>query len=212
MCTLLRRAVDLFYLTAIHQQQYFTDLLHTATVAQPLWDPANNAPACASNDQCASGRCLVTNVTDPALGTKVRSCVSRTSASKPHTPPLTTDPPLPQKQVCCAWDVYMTMGADPAIQPQPAIPTVFVTMRDGDRLRQALLAADPPLVVSAYMRPRPAVNWSSILIWLLGVATVCASVQSALTCGGSGGGRATHRRSLPHSHPNPPHPTHQQTR
>ena len=70
----------------------------------------------------------------------------------------------------------MTMGADPSITPQPAIPTVFVTMRDGDRLLQALTAAaaagEGPPAVRAFMRPRPTVNWSSILIWLLGVATV----------------------------------------
>lgn len=68
----------------------------------------------------------------------------------------------------------MTMGADPNIQPQPSIPTVFVTMRDGDAIQRALLEEETPLVVQAYMRPRPALNWSSILIWLLGVATVRA--------------------------------------
>lgn len=79
-------------------------------------------------------------------------------------------------QVCCAWDVYMTMGADPSIQPQPTIPTVFVTMRDGDLIHQTMAASsggnNQQLAVRAFMRPRPAMNWSSILIWLLGVATV----------------------------------------
>jgi hypothetical protein len=67
----------------------------------------------------------------------------------------------------------MTMGGDPSIQPPPSIPTVFVTMRDGDSLQKAMALTTPePLVLRAYLRPRPIFNWSSILIWLLGVATV----------------------------------------
>ena len=68
----------------------------------------------------------------------------------------------------------MTMGADPSVQPQPAIPTVFVTMRDGDAVQRALAGSNKKdgLVVHAFLRPRPAINWSSFLIWLLGVATV----------------------------------------
>lgn len=37
----------------------------------PVWDPLNTDEACWSNDACESGVCVVTNVTDTTLGTKV---------------------------------------------------------------------------------------------------------------------------------------------
>ena len=171
------------------------------TIAEPLWSPLNNPPSCATDPNCASGRCLVTNHTDASLG---------------------------GTEVCCAWDVYMTMGPDPTIEAastssslpsSPSIPTVYVTMRDADALKAAMEAAvvaassslasssstslTTPLKqqvlgegglglfrISVYERPRPPYNLASILIWLLGCATVTFAAwnSSRVKTGGRKGG------------------------
>eukprot|EP00624_Nannochloropsis_granulata_P007541 evm.model.NODE_8329_length_7045_cov_35.332859.4 len=155
--------------------------------------------------RCASGRCLVTNHTDASMG---------------------------GTEVCCAWDVYMTMGPDPIIENAtpsslpslPSIPAVYVTMRDADVLKTEMHAATvaassspafssstaTPILplkqqvlgagrregelglfrVAVYERPRPPYNLSSILIWLLGCATVTFAAwnSSRMKTGGRKGG------------------------
>ncbi|CBJ48823.1 putative growth-on protein GRO10 [Ectocarpus siliculosus] len=113
----------------------------------PVWDPLNTDEACWSNDACDSGVCVVTNVTEATLGTKV----------------------------CCAWDMYITMySSDPETSDKVGIPSVYVTMKDG----QALLEAGE-VDVEIFNRPRSYINLSSFLLWGLGVATVVwASVKS----------------------------------
>lgn len=53
------------------------------TVQTPLWNPVNTDKACWSNSACDSGVCVVTNVTDSTLGTKVGVCkpYTRTAAT-----------------------------------------------------------------------------------------------------------------------------------
>lgn len=147
-------------------------------VADPLWSPLNDIPACAQDPRCASRRCLVTNTTDPTTG---------------------------NTEVCCAWDLYMTMGPDPAIETSlatPTIPTVFVTMRDAEAIHAAMLSSASnsgalvsPLVASAkqqqgtglrvsvYERYRPDYNLASILLWLLGCFTVTYAAWNASRVG-----------------------------
>ncbi len=175
------------------------------TVAEPLWSPLNNPTSCAMDPRCASGRCLVTNHTDASMG---------------------------GTEVCCAWDVYMTMGPDPIIENAtpsslpslPSIPAVYVTMRDADVLKTEMHAATvaassspafssstaTPILplkqqvlkagrregelglfrIAVYERPRPPYNLSSILIWLLGCATVTFAAwnSSRMKTGGRKGG------------------------
>ncbi|CAM9550196.1 unnamed protein product, partial [Hapterophycus canaliculatus] len=78
-------------------------------------------------------------------------------------------------QVCCAWDKYITMySSDAKTADKIDIPSVYVTMKDG----QALLDAGD-VDVEIFNRPRSYVNVSSFLLWGLGVATVVwASVKS----------------------------------
>jgi hypothetical protein len=69
----------------------------------------------------------------------VASSTHTTSVLTPRSPPLTFPTPL-LSQMCCAWDVYITMGADGSIptatHQDPKIPAVFVTMADSDLLLQ----------------------------------------------------------------------------
>lgn len=53
-------------------------------------------------------------------------------------------------QVCCAWDVYITMyGSDADTAEQVDIPSVYVTMADG----KALLDAGEVNVQVGWMQP-----------------------------------------------------------
>ncbi|CAN0017698.1 unnamed protein product [Scytosiphon promiscuus] len=114
---------------------------------EPVWNSQNTDEACWSNDACESQVCVVTNTTDVTLGTKV----------------------------CCAWDKYITMySSDAETAGKIDIPSVYVTMKDG----QALLDAGE-VDIELFNRPRSYVNVSSFLLWGLGVATVVwASVKS----------------------------------
>jgi hypothetical protein len=64
------------------------------------------------------------------------------------------------------------MGSSSPASEQPTIPAVYVTMRDSDALTSAVAASGGGLVVEIYNRPRPSLNVSSFLIWVMGVATV----------------------------------------
>lgn len=45
---------------------------------------------------------------------------------------------LAHSQVCCAWDMYITMYSSEAqIEDKVSIPSVYVTMRDGQALLDA---------------------------------------------------------------------------
>ena len=78
-------------------------------------------------------------------------------------------------QVCCAWDLYITMGEDQTVAGEVSIPSVYVTMRDSAALLSAVASSSsstPGLTVQISDRPRPWVNVSSFLIWAMGVTIV----------------------------------------
>jgi hypothetical protein len=132
--------------------------------------------SCATSETCDSRRCVLTGSFDGGRG---------------------------GYKVCCAWDIYMTMAAGTGDEvggsggsdgdgeggkAVASIPTVFVTMQDSD----AIYSTYPALATEVgrgggavgqdaalYTRYRPWVNWSSILIWALGVATTAYASWAA---------------------------------
>eukprot|EP00640_Fibrocapsa_japonica_P000613 CAMPEP_0113934592 /NCGR_PEP_ID=MMETSP1339-20121228/1905_1 /TAXON_ID=94617 /ORGANISM="Fibrocapsa japonica" /LENGTH=642 /DNA_ID=CAMNT_0000936457 /DNA_START=48 /DNA_END=1976 /DNA_ORIENTATION=+ /assembly_acc=CAM_ASM_000762 len=122
------------------------------SAVSPPWSPANSPDACAGDDACDSGKCMATNTTDPALG----------------------------HQVCCAWDTYMTMGGDYDEGQLVTIPSVFLTMAEGETLLSDPGLAEGSLKGKISRRAWSYVNLSSFLLWGMGVATVVvASLYSA---------------------------------
>ena len=77
---------------------------------EPKWNPGNNVPTCSEASSCESKKCLLTGVVDENKG----------------------------NQVCCAWDLFVSMAPDPKIDPPPSIPSIYMTMKEGDALNEAL--------------------------------------------------------------------------
>jgi hypothetical protein len=69
------------------------------------------------------------------------------------------------------------MGGELAAEQQVRVPTVFVTMRDGDALLGGLAKTNGQLTAQLSARPRPRINASSFLIWALGVFVVRCNGQ-----------------------------------
>jgi hypothetical protein len=119
-------------------------------------------------NNCISQRCLVAHDNDHQDNDN--ATMAATFASDTIT-------------VCCAWDFPLEPVADRDFYPNVTvtIPTVFLTMQQGDRIQQLALKNNnvPAVVVASavlYSRWKPTYNPSSLLIWLLGVlvATVAA--------------------------------------
>lgn len=110
--------------------------------------------SCTQDSKCASNRCLVTNTTSVELGTKV----------------------------CCAWDLYTTMGAtDIEIESAgglPSIPSVFIRMEDADTLTD-FSDDDLDLDVAMFRRPESMFDFASMLIWMIAVLTVVTGATLA---------------------------------
>jgi hypothetical protein len=70
-------------------------------------------------------------------------------------------------EVCCAWDLHVWLYKDTAINTTVTIPASYLTMEQGLQLLNDLQAGDVQAVL--YSRHRPNYNFSSILIWALGV-------------------------------------------
>ncbi len=114
-------------------------------VSKPRWNSVNSPSECAMDPLCKSRQCLVTNITDDSLGTKV----------------------------CCAWDVLMTMSEDPVgNMSSVVIPSVFIGLEDGSALFDNPALETGTLKVMLNYRPQPKFNISTFLLWGLGVATV----------------------------------------
>ena len=73
-------------------------------------------------------------------------------------------------QACCAWDLHIWLYNDPVVGKvaQVSIPASYVTLGQAQRLMQDF-QKDPQIYVTVYSRTRPNYNFSSILIWMLGV-------------------------------------------
>ena len=109
---------------------------------------------CTQNLNCASKRCLVTNTTDPVYGTKV----------------------------CCAWDLYTTMGSSYTTQDDetmPNVPAVFIRMQDADTLMKFDELNQLTLEVALFARPSSMFDFASIIIWLIAVVTVTSGATLA---------------------------------
>lgn len=99
--------------------------------------------SCTKNSNCDSGRCLVTNTTDEN-GIKV----------------------------CCAWDLYITMGSSSDESSSVNIPVVFVRMQDADTLFGYPELAKSVLDVALYSRSTSSIDLASVVVWLIAVVTV----------------------------------------
>lgn len=112
---------------------------------------------------CPSKRCLITHDDyDPT-----------TSNSTNHRGDAT------MLQACCAWDLYVEPVGDYDLWHNYTvlIPSVFVTMKEGDHLLSLLQSSGQDVgstgvMVSVFARWESTYNISALLIWMLGVA-VC---------------------------------------
>jgi len=122
-------------------------------VQQPYWSSENQPDECTQNPKCSSRKCILTNVTDPELGTKA----------------------------CCAWDLYISIGGDATVGEQIDVPVAFITMSDADVLLANTDLQKGDLKVSMFLRPWSYYNLSSFLIWSLAVFTVLIGAYQSST-------------------------------
>lgn len=73
-------------------------------------------------------------------------------------------------EACCAWDLLSTMGDDGVI-PDGAvsIPSVFITMKDGDIIIDNISKSSNSIKAIIYERSLSKMNISSLILWLLAV-------------------------------------------
>ena len=105
---------------------------------------------CSASSLCSSQKCVYTN------GTRVTTAEGNFSYT--------------ERQVCCAWDLYVTMGGDD--DDAVGIPVVFVRMQDQATLSEFSSLQALTMDVMIYKRGTFAVDVASVLIWLIAVCTV----------------------------------------
>lgn len=123
-------------------------------VTNPVWGDTMNAnmpTSCTEDSKCHSGVCVLTNKTT-SEGTRV----------------------------CCAFDLYMSMGrSSKDISLAPPIPAVYIRMKDRKKL-QAMIEENEETEYLLFARPEPFMDLASILIWLLATTiVVIASLKAA---------------------------------
>lgn len=121
-------------------------LPYNAAVNDPVLSGNSPANLCQANsedhlDQCASKACLLTGKTEGDT-----------------------------MQACCAWDLHIWLYNDPKVGQvaDVSIPATYVTLEQAQRLMDDY-EADSQIYVTIYSRTRPNYNYSSIIIWMLGV-------------------------------------------
>ncbi|GMF33164.1 unnamed protein product [Phytophthora fragariaefolia] len=118
-------------------------------LATPVWQ--TDAEDCSGNKRCESRSCVLTGHT-----------VTQES-SKKH-------------QLCCMWDTFVLMGAtNRSMTKDLAIPVVYVTISNGQKLQRAIDKYPTSLVARTYRRELPLIDVSSVLLWAIGVATALAA-------------------------------------
>lgn len=125
----------------------------TSEIVYPVYSDemiAKIPTECSQDSRCSSGHCVLTNTTNEN-GTLA----------------------------CCAWDLYMTMGASSDESVQPSIPAVFVRMTDIDTLSTLPELDSLTLDVSIFQRSTPLIDFSSVLIWMIAVCTVAIGSSRA---------------------------------
>jgi hypothetical protein len=70
-------------------------------------------------------------------------------------------------EVCCAWDLHVWLYKDTTVNTIITIPASYLTMEQGLQLLNDVQAGNVQAVL--YSRYRPDYNFSSLLIWALGV-------------------------------------------
>ena len=106
--------------------------------------------SCTKSSKCSSGKCVVTNTTD-VNGTKV----------------------------CCAWDLYLTMGMSSDTTSDVNIPAVFVRMEDADTIFGYPELKKSLLDITLSARATSSIDFASVFIWLLAVCTVAIGSAKA---------------------------------
>lgn len=105
---------------------------------------------CTSNSKCSSGKCVFTNTT---LDNQVK--------------------------VCCAWDLYITMGSS-SDDADLNIPAVFITMSDYDTLKSYPSLDSYLLTVKLFYRSTSIIDLSSVIIWVIAIITILMSAVSVV--------------------------------
>ncbi|KAG6968775.1 hypothetical protein JG688_00005642 [Phytophthora aleatoria] len=110
---------------------------------------------------CSKGQAFVDTLATPEWTTDAEQC-SHTimqESGKKH-------------QVCCMWDTFVLMGVtNRTVAKELAIPVVYVTIANGQKLQKAIDKHSMSLVARTYRRELPLIDVSSVLLWALGVAT-----------------------------------------
>jgi hypothetical protein len=122
-------------------------------IMSPVYSDEMNAAMpteCTKDSKCDSGRCVLTNHTDEN-GTKV----------------------------CCAWDLYITMGGSLTDDSAIGIPAVFIRMRDADTLLAIPEIYTSKMDVALFSRSNSVIDFASILVWLIAVCTVSLGASKA---------------------------------
>lgn len=119
----------------------------------PYYDPSNDAlmnyqcETTQNDNVCASHKCLLT--------------------SPPESGGFS--------QLCCAWDLHITLYHDSSIPSNTtdttvAIPAMFITMGQFDELNEIMISGKY-IELSMFARNRPDYNLSGVFVWALGVFT-----------------------------------------
>jgi hypothetical protein len=98
---------------------------------------------CTKSSLCDSGKCVVTNHTDEN-----------------------------GYRVCCAWDLYMSMGTSSGSTSQLNIPVVFIRMRDIDTLVSDPELSKGNMEIAMFSRPTYAIDVATVLLWILAIVTI----------------------------------------
>ena len=105
---------------------------------------------CTSDSKCSSGKCVFTNTT---LDSHVK--------------------------VCCAWDLYITMGSS-SDDDDLNVPAVFITMSDYDTLKSYPSLDNYLLTVKLFYRSTSIIDLSSVIIWVIAIITILMSAVSVV--------------------------------
>jgi signal peptide peptidase-like protein 2B len=118
--------------------------------ATPIWD--TDDPKCSQSSLCESQMCILTGEMNPTQT---------------------------KHQVCCMWDTPILMGANRTQVKNVTIPVVFLTINKA-KIVSKTLKEYPELFVREFEREMPVIDVSSVLLWVIGVATALgASYYSA---------------------------------
>ena len=124
---------------------------YVSDITYPVYDMDSSMPEeCTLNSKCSSGRCVLTGSNATDLG----------------------------YQVCCAWDLYETMGsADDSFEA--TVPAVFISMADFDTLSLRSELDSLTLEVRLYSRSSGSVEYATVVIFLLAILTALVGSMRA---------------------------------